>query len=135
VTGAPLAEVASTVMSDGTVRVGFVVSCTVTVNDVPAPFPAASDALQFTVVVVMEKVDPEPGEQVTVRLPLTESVAVGFVNVTVAPEAEVASVVMFPGTLLNVGGVVSRTVIVKLPEELLLDASVAVQLTVVAPSG
>jgi hypothetical protein len=42
---------------------------------------------------------------------------------------------MLPGTLLNTGSVVSTMLTVKLPEELLLAASVAVQLTVVVPKG
>jgi hypothetical protein len=42
--------------------------------------------------------------------------------------------VIVPGSD-SVGAVVSWTVTVKLPDELLLEASVAVQETVVAPSG
>jgi hypothetical protein len=51
----------------------------VTVNEAVPVFPLPSDALQVTVVVVIEKVEPEPGLHETERFPLTESVAVGFV--------------------------------------------------------
>ena len=41
---------------------GFSVSLTVTVNEQVAMFPAASVAVQWTVVVPLEKVEPDGGE-------------------------------------------------------------------------
>ena len=65
-------------MSFETTRLGGVVSgasseMTVTVN-VPVPvFPAASDAVQVTVVVPTEKLEPEDGEQVGPEVTATSS--------------------------------------------------------------
>ena len=133
-TVAPLDDVASTVNDDGTVREGGVVSCTLTVNEALELFPCESLALQFTVVVVIAKVDPEAGEQLTVTEPDTRSFAVGFVNVTDAPEAEVASVVMFAGTLLITGPVVSTTLTWNEAELLFPCVSEALQVTVWSPT-
>jgi hypothetical protein len=133
-TVAPLDDVASTENDDGTVRVGGAVSCTLTVNEALELFPCASDALQLTVVVVMAKVEPEDGEQFTVLAPETMSFAVGFVKLTLAPEADVASVVMLPGTLLMSGGIESTTVILNVAELGFPCVSVALQVTVCAPS-
>ena len=77
------------------------------------------------------KVLPEAGVQVGVIVPLTLSVAVAL-KVTVAPLGPVASVVILAGRL-KVGGVVSRTVTVKLPFAVFPALSFAEQLTVVAP--
>jgi hypothetical protein len=131
---APLVDVASTENDDGTVRLGGDVSCTLTVNEALELFPCESLALQFTVVVVIAKVDPEDGEQLTVTEPDTTSFAVGFVNVTTAPEAEVASVVMFPGTLVITGPVVSTTLIWNEAELLFPCVSEALQVTVWSPT-
>src|SRR5207249_8997336 len=73
------------------------------------------------------------GVQVTGRGPSTRSVAVA-VKLKVAPVAAVASTVAFAGTVTT-GPVVSATVTVNDAAPLLLFASVAVQLTVVGPSG
>ena len=73
----------------------------------------ASVAVQLTVVVPMAKVPPLAGEQATVGLESTASVAVTL-YVTVAPDAEVASTVILLGKL-SAGAVESRTVIVKEP--------------------
>ena len=99
-------------MSFETTRLGGVVSSTtsskmiVTVN-VPVPvFPAASDAVQVTVVVPTEKLEPEDGEQVGPEVTPTLSDAV-TVNVIVLPaELEVEDVEL-DGTV-TVGGVVSE---------------------------
>ena len=64
----------------------------------------------------------------------TPSLAVAAGYFTTAPATEVASAVMFAGTVSD-GAVVSATVIVKDDEALLPAASVAVTVTVVAPSG
>src|SRR5215212_1716882 len=84
------------------------VSCTLTSNEPVASFPAASVALQLTGVVAIGNVEPEAGVHVTVTEPSTKSVAVAAPYVTSAPCGLVAS---FPA------------------------ASVALQLTVVSPSG
>ena len=56
------------------------------------------------------------------------------VYVTTAPPGPVAGTVMLPGTVTT-GGVVSWTVTENEPEPVLPCASVAVQLTVVVPTG
>ena len=94
VTTAPAALVASTVMFEGTVITGAVVSLTVTVNVLLAEFPAASLAVAVTVVVPSGKVEPEAGVLVVGRAPLTASMA-EVEKVTTAPAALVASTVMF----------------------------------------
>jgi hypothetical protein len=76
-------------------------------NEVCEELPALSVAMQVTVVVPSAKVLPEAGLHETASVPSTLSVAVGVAYVTVAPEAEVASAVMFDGVLLITGGVVS----------------------------
>ena len=63
-------------MVPGSVRAGGVVSFTVTVKLPVAVFPAASLAVQLTVVVVIANVEPEAGVQPTATVPLTKSVAV-----------------------------------------------------------
>ena len=78
-TGAPLAPVASCVMSPGTVTVGGVVSRTVTAKLFGAlVFPEESDAVQLTVVVVIGKVLPDGGAHETLGFgsTLSEAVAV-----------------------------------------------------------
>lgn len=92
-----------------------------------------SVAVQVTVVVPSAKVLPEEGEQLGVMLPSTRSVAEAE-NATAAPEGPVASTVVAPGTVM-VGLVVSCTVTPKDALALLPEESVAVQVTVVAPSG
>ena len=71
----PEDDVVVSLMSAGTVTTGAVVSCTVTWNDAVLVFPAASLALQFTVVVPNGKVDPEAGVHEKLVTP-TLSVAV-----------------------------------------------------------
>jgi len=65
----------------GQVMDGGVISLTVTVNEQEPVFggTAASVAEHVTVVTPLLKVDPEAGEQVTVRVPSQLSVAVGWV--------------------------------------------------------
>lgn len=119
-------------MLAGTVTLGAVVSTTDTLKLALPVLPCASVAEQVTVVVASRaKVEPERGEQVGAITPSTRSLAVA-VKVTAAPEGPVASAVMLAGTV-TVGGVVSTTVTVKLPEAMLPAASEAEQLTVVAP--
>ena len=61
VTAAPVPDVASALMSDGRLSVGSWVSRTCTVKLPFATLPWPSSAEQFTVVVVIGKVAPEPG--------------------------------------------------------------------------
>jgi hypothetical protein len=99
-TTAPDEEVASSVMSDGTLISGSVVSCTITLNDADALLPAASVAVQVTVVVPIGKVEPDGGVQTGVIAPSTVSLAVA-VKFTSAPDGPVASAVMSVGTLIE----------------------------------
>src|SRR5262245_57137804 len=119
-------------MSAGTVRTGGVVSTTVTLKVFVVVLPAASVAVTVTVVVPSGNVVPGCFEYVIVTAE-TASVACAA-NVTTAPDALVASFVMSAGTVRS-GGVVSRTVTVKVPLLELPAASVAVTVTVVVPSG
>src|SRR5205814_984916 len=131
--GAPAALVASKFMLAGQLTVGGVVSCTVTLKELMPTLPWPSLAVQVTVVIPIAKVAPGAGLQLTETEPAQTSLAL-VVNVTVAPAAPVASVVMFPGTV-TAGGVVSWTVTVKEFMPMLPVGSVAVQVTVVVPSG
>jgi hypothetical protein len=130
---APDALVASTVAFAGTVITGAVVSRTVTVNVLLPVLARVSVALQVTVVVPAGNVDPLAGVQLTATLPSTRSVA-DAVNVKAAPVGPVASIVAFAGTVTT-GAVRSATVTVKLFVCVFAWLSVAVQVTVVAPSG
>ena len=85
--------------------VGAVVSFTVTVKLAEPVLPAASLAVQLTVVVPIGNVEAEAGLHVTGREPSTKSVAVA-VNVTAAPAELVASTIISAGTV-TVGEVVS----------------------------
>src|ERR1700693_4376876 len=110
---APAELVASAVMSAGTPMFGGVESHgpTVTLNVDEEGLPRVSLAEQGTgVVCPAGKVEPEPGLQLTGLEPSTRSVAVGSAYVTVAPNEEVAGVLMSDGTPLNAGPVVSTTV-------------------------
>jgi hypothetical protein len=130
---APAGLVAASVSLAGRVRTGAVLSPTVTVKVPEAAFPAASVAVQVTVVVPIGNVDPEAGVQTTATGPSIASTAEA-VNVAIAPAALVAPRVSFAGRV-RTGAVLSPTVIVKLPEAVFPAASVAVQLTVVVPIG
>src|SRR2546422_5143005 len=121
-------------MSVGRCNMGGVVSRTVTVDDAKPRLPTASVAVQVTVVVPNRKVEPDAGEQVEGRDPLTMSVAVAE-NVATAPVGPVASRVTGNPDIDTSGGVVSRTVTVEKAEPMLPAASVAIHLTLVIPSG
>jgi len=112
---------------------GPVVSVTVTVNDAELWLPCASIAVHVTVVAPNGKVDPLAGVQLTATLPSRTSVA-DAVKVKGAPAALVASIVAFAG-IVTTGPVVSVTVTVNDAAPWLPCASVAVQLTGVAPNG
>jgi hypothetical protein len=96
-----------------------------------AVLPAASVAEQFTDVEPIGNVDPEAGTHVTATDPSIASSAVTE-KVTTAPLPLVAGTAMFAGSV-RTGAVVSATLTVKLPEAVLLAASVAEQFTVVVP--
>src|SRR2546426_1326145 len=130
---APAALVASTVAFAGTVTTGPVVSVTVTVNDAALWLPCASVAVQVTVVAPKGKVDPLAGVQLVATTPSRRSVA-DAVKLKIAPAALVASTVAFAGTVM-IGPVVSTTVTVNDAVLLLPWASLAVHVTVVAPTG
>jgi len=110
------------------------VSRTVTMEDAEPRLPAASVTVQVTVVVPNRKVEPDAGEQVEGRDPLTMSVAVAE-NVATAPVGPVASRVTGNPDIDTSGGVVSRTVTVEDAEPTLPATSMAVHLTVVIPIG
>jgi hypothetical protein len=111
---------------------GEVTSLTTTANEPLVVFPAASVAEHATDVVPSGKVEPDGGVQVGNR-DVGPSAAVA-VNVTVVPAAALTVRVIVAGSV-SVGGVVSETVTVKDAEPVLPTASVAVQTTVVTPSG
>ena len=84
-------------------------STIVTLKLTEAEFPWASVATQVTFVVPRGKVFPDGGEHVTGTGPSTSSTAVGDVYVTTEPAGPSSSRVMFAGTLLNTGAVVSTS--------------------------
>src|SRR5437879_10414112 len=91
VTALPPGSSASTFWSPGSVSVGGVVSCTVTLNGAASvKLPLASVALQLTVVVPIAKVLPDAGVQLIVGFGSTLSVA-AIAHVTTAPPGPVAS--------------------------------------------
>jgi hypothetical protein len=97
-------------------------------------FPEWSEAVHETVVFPSGKVEPDPGLQLTVGLGSTLSVAVAE-KLTAAPLPDVASVVMFEGTV-STGSVRSATVTLKdFVGEVLPAESIAVHDTLVVPIG
>src|SRR5262249_54839042 len=95
------------------------------------PCPLASVAVHMTVVVPSAKVLPEAGVQVGVSVLPCQSLALGL-KVTAAPIEDVASAVMFEGTV-TVGGPVTVTTNDAVAR--LFARSLAVQVTVVLPAG
>ena len=121
------------VMFAGQVIEGGCVSSTVTVNEQFAVWLEVSVAVQVTVVVPFAKVEPEAGTH-AVTTPGQLSVAVA-VNVTTAVHTPgAAGVEMFAGQVMT-GFSLSLIVTVKVHVLVLLEASVAVQVTVVTPFG
>src|ERR1041385_184488 len=109
-------------------------SLTVTVN-VQVELLAPSVAVQVTVVVPTGKVSPGLWSQFSGTVPAQLSVAVGAVQLTTAPHRALSvSWEMLFGQPLISGGSSSLTVTVKVQVELLAP-SVAVQVTVVVPTG
>jgi len=133
-TVAPLGPAASAIMLCGSVRLGGVVSCTITWKLPVVVLPWASVAKQVTVVVPIGKVEPDAGLHVGVRVFPKESDAV-TVKVTVAPDGPAASLAMFAGRL-RVGGVlIWLTVTSNEAVEVLPLESVAEQSMPVTPTG
>ena len=135
VTGEPLGPAASFVIGPGTTTVGAPRSTTLTVNVAGGDvLPEASFAVHETVVVPSGNVDPDPGLQTIAGDGSTRSVAPAE-NVTAAPLGPVAAALTGAGTLM-VGEVVSASLTVKAAgADVLFEWSVAVQETVVVPSG
>src|SRR3989454_175359 len=130
---APVAPVASPVAFAGTVTTGPVVSFTVTVKVLVPMLAWLSVAVHVTVVAPDGNVAPLAGVQFAATLPSSRSVAEA-VKVNTAPAALVASTVAAAGTV-RTGPVVSFTVTVNDAAVWLPCASVAPQVTVVAPNG
>ena len=130
-TTAPAAEVAVAVLAADTVRLGAVVSCTVTVKVLSPLLPALSVAEQVTVVAPMGNTVPDALLQVAVSGPSTSSLAVTPISHgrAVRP-GRLGGDVRRDG---DVGLVWSCTSMVKVAVPVLPAASVAVQVTVVMP--
>ncbi len=120
----------------GHVATGACVSLTVTVNEHELVLFDASVAVHVTVVVPIANCVPLAGTHTTV-VPGQLSDVVGSENFTVAPHTFASfGTVTFAGHVI-VGAVVSVTVIVNVHvvSGLFADASVAVHVTVVTPTG
>lgn len=89
--------------------------------------------MQFTVVSPSGNVEPDGGVHVTGTFTPRRSLAVG-VNVTAPPPGPVAEATIVPDSV-STGGVVTLTCTVNVPLEVFPKASVAVQFTVVVPTG
>jgi hypothetical protein len=134
--GSPSEKGAVWVTFPGTVRAGGVVSTTRTGNVAEAVLPLASVAVHVTVVVPRAKVEPEGGAHATAIGPGSmASLAVGDVKKTGEPDGLVASTAAGLGTPAIVGAPVSTTLTANVVVAVLPWASVAVQVTVVEPSG
>ena len=93
-------------------------------------FPDGSVAIEFTVVVPIEKTLPETGVEITV-----------VEQLSVANTLNVTTALHFPGSALtylfvqfNTGGILSVTVTLKEHVTVLPEASVAVDVTIVVPT-
>ena len=132
-TTAPAELVQSTVMACGQVTTGGPLQPTVTSKVQVPRFPSESVAEQLTVVLPRGNVEPEAGEQLTVKFLPHPSWAVGE-KVTAAPAGEVAATVMLAGQVI-VGFPLQVTVTSKEQVALRPWSSVVSQDTVVLPSG
>jgi hypothetical protein len=132
-TAAPAGLVASTVLFDGSVNTGAVVSETVMSNEPDDVLPCASVDEHVTVVVPTANVEPETLLHVTAAEPSTMSVA-DAENATAAPAGLVASAVLLDGSV-NSGAVVSETITSNVACDALPVASLAVHVTSVSPIG
>lgn len=120
-------------MSGGQAIVKAALAVTVTAKLHVETLPAASVAVQVTVVVPTGKAEPDGGWQTTLT-PGQLSVAL-TVKVTVADEAAGAAATVMSAGQVMTGGCWSSTVTVKVQWLALPAASVAVQVTVVVPIG
>jgi hypothetical protein len=117
------------------VIVGFCVSLIVTVKLAVVTKPAASVAVYVTVVIPNGNTSPEVWVLVSVT-PKQLSLAVGAVHVAIpSHEPTVVLVLMFAGRPTIAGAVLSITVITCVAVAVFPTASVAVQVTLVVPSG
>jgi hypothetical protein len=130
---APVGPVEGRTRFPGNVRVGPVVSCTVTVKLPVDVLPCVSLAEHVTVVVPIGNAEPDAGVHVTGRGPSMASVAVA-VNVATAPAPLVASTTRFAGSV-SAGPAASVTVTVNKPDAELPCRSLAEHATVVVPIG
>jgi hypothetical protein len=119
-----------------TAAIGPIEKSTTAIWKLPVPvFPAASVAVQVTVVTPAGNVEPDGGLQLTVRAEVALSGSVADTTyVTTAPPALVATAVMLAGRL-RVGAVLSSTRTVAVAVPVLPAPSVAEQVIVVVPSG
>ena len=127
----PAALVASATMGAGQVRLGAVVSRTVTVKVQALVFPLPSVAVTVTVVTPNGKVEPEAGfarSEASVQLSEAEGV-----KLTKAPAEPVASATMGAGQVTD-GTVMSRKFTVAWQLAVKPLTLVAVKVTTVAPS-
>ena len=106
---------------------------TVIVNVQAAVKPESSVAVNCMVFTPTENVEPEAIPEVTETVELQLSKVVASLNVTTAPESEVAVSVILSGQSI-VGGVLSITVTIKVHASL-LTVFVAVAVTEVVPTG
>jgi hypothetical protein len=111
------------------------VRLTVTVNVFVVVLPWESLAVHVTVVAPIGKFEPDAGVHVTATGPSTRSFAVGLLYVTVVPAGLVVDTVMFDGTPVMFGGVVSWIVTWNEAVEVFPAASLALHVTVAVPSG
>src|SRR5438552_2629706 len=128
-----------TVMLAGQLAVGFSSSLTVTVKAQVLVLALASVAVQVTVVAPSGNIEPLAGLQLMLEPgQLSHALAVKFTCAWQSPlrlSAPVLVVVVMLAGHVATGGSLSTTVTVKLQVALWLCASVAVQLTVVVPTG
>ena len=106
---------------------------TVIVNVQAAVKPESSVAVNCMIFTPTENVEPEAIPEVTETVELQLSKVVASLNVTTAPESEVAVSVILSGQSI-VGGVLSITVTIKVHASL-LTVFVAVAVTEVVPTG
>ena len=116
----------------GQLITGAVESITVTVKLQMAVLPDGSVATRVTVVVPRLNVLPDVGVLTTVTLQLSVAVTL---KLTIAPQLLLAEATLMLAGQVIVGGVVSLTVTVCVQVDTLPDASVAVHVTVVLPTG
>jgi hypothetical protein len=121
-----------TVMFEGHVITGNWLSTTVTVNEHVVVLPAASVAVEVTVVVPVLKIEPEAGVVETVAEQL--SVAVTLKLTTALQELASVFTVILEGQLMT-GDSLSATITSNVHVVTFPEASIAAALTFVVPTG